>query len=258
VGDVPCPPRADPKAAYTSGGWRCILRAMIVVFLLCGGAGTRLRPVTDRPKSVIGVAGWPFLRFQIELVRSIAGRIVFLAGYRAEEIESTFGPPSDSRIFVREPEPLGTGGALAHARSFAGDTNWVANGDSFVDLDPEAFLKAHRSGEGTIAAVRVPDAGDYGSLAVADDGRISGYREKGISGPGSINAGVYLLDHALLSDLPEGPSSLERAAFPRWAREGRLRVHQVDAFFRDIGTPERLDAAQTEFVSIRARLERAR
>lgn len=249
----------------------------VAAFLLCGGSGTRLRSVTSRPKALIDVAGWPFLRYPIETIRGITERIVFLMGKGAEEIEAAFGPGGDAgvsafssetgnmsrgavpadpmRIFIREDAPLGTGGALAHARAWSADLNWVANGDSFVDVDASAVIGAHRPGEGLVVAVDLADASDYGSLDIDPDGRIRGFLEKGRKGPGKINAGIYLLDRALIDGLPAGPSSLERDAFPRWAGERRLRALVVEAFFRDIGTPERLAAAREEFAAIRAGIE---
>ena len=227
-----------------------------VAFLLCGGLGTRLRGITDQPKALIEVAGWPFLRYHLEVLRGVRfGRIVFLTGHGADEVERAFGPASDERIFVREDSPLGTGGALAHARSWAGDVNWIANGDSFADVAPSAILDDHRVGSGQIVAVHREERGRYGGLCIDEEDRIVGFAEKGRRGPGWINAGIYVLDSKLLTELPDGVSSLEHDHFPRWANQGLLRARRVDAFFRDIGTPKRLAAAQDEFRPIRARME---
>lgn len=226
-----------------------------VAFLLCGGRGTRLKRITDRPKALLQVAGWPFLRYHLELLGTARfDRTVLLTGYRGEEIEETFGPAGPTRLFVREASPQGTGGALARARRHAGMVNWIANGDSFADIEVEALLSSHRPGAGTILAVRMEDRADYGGLAIEADGRIIRFIEKGTHEPGWINAGIYILDHSLLTELPIGISSLERDHFPRWAESGKLFAHKTEAFFRDIGTPERLEAAQAEFVPIRSRL----
>ena len=227
-----------------------------VAFLLCGGLGTRLRAMTDRPKAVLDVAGWPFLRYQLEALRSARfDRIVFLTGHGADEIERIFGPATPSRVFVRESAPLGTAGALAHARHLAGSTNWISNADSFAEVNPAEIFAAHSVDAALILAIDVDDRADYGGLRIDDRGRISAFDEKGIRGPGPISGGVYALPRAFLEELPVGQASLERDVFPRWAREGRLHAHRSRAFFRDIGTPERFAAAQEEFVEIRRRLE---
>ncbi len=215
--------------------------------------------MTDRPKAVLDVAGWPFLRYQLEALRGAGfGRLVFLAGHGADEVERTFGPAAPERIFVREEKPLGTAGALAHARRLAGKTNWISNADSFADVDPGTILAAQRGDDALILAVEVDDRSDYGGLRIDERERILGFEEKGVHGPGVINGGVYVLPRVLMDEIPDGPSSLEREVFPRWAAQGKLRAHRAGVFFRDIGTPERLAAARREFVEIRRRLEAGR
>jgi NDP-sugar pyrophosphorylase family protein len=206
---------------------------------------------------LIDVAGWPFLRYHIEALRGARfGRIVFLTGHGADEVERAFGPPSEERVFVREDSPLGTGGALANARSWAGDVNWVANGDSFADVSVNTILGTHRLGTGQIVAVHVEERCNFGGLQIDEDDRIVGFAEKGRRGPGWINAGIYVLDRRLITGLPDGASSLEHDHFPRWSAHGLLHARRVDVFFRDIGTPKRLAEAQEEFRPIRERMER--
>ena len=68
--------------------------------------------------------------------------------------------------------------------------------------------------------------------------------EKGASGPGLINAGLYALEPSVLSDLPVGaPCSMERELLPRLAAEGRLYGYRLRAAHLDIGTPESLARA---------------
>lgn len=239
---------------------------MTTAFLLCGGLGTRLRGITDRPKALLDVAGWPFLRYHVEQLKAAPfSRIVYLTGYRGDEIEAAFGGERGTpQTFLREPEPRGTAGAIARAHSLVASWNWVANADSFVDVRPRALLAAATGDAGLVVCVRMADRSEYGGVEVADDGLITEFREKGESGEGWINAGVYLLPGAMLHELrvldQDGSRtwSLEHDVFPRWSAEGRLRVFRARAFFRDIGTPARLSAAQEEFVPIRRKFEEGR
>ena len=56
--------------------------------ILCGGLGTRLRPLTENmPKPMAPVNGKPFLHYLIEQVRDQGiRRILLLTGYRSEMI----------------------------------------------------------------------------------------------------------------------------------------------------------------------------
>ncbi len=96
---------------------RNIRPGAVRAFVLCGGAGTRLRPMlADRPKSMALISGTPFLELLLDSLRSHRiGEVILGTGYMAEKIESYFGSGNklEMRIrYSREHEPLGTGGAL--------------------------------------------------------------------------------------------------------------------------------------------------
>src|SRR5260370_3888064 len=88
------------------------------VVILAGGLATRLRPITERiPKSLVEVAGKPFLAHQLALLRSNQiTEVILCIGYLGEMIEQTFGDGSDHGLTIRYsydgPELLGTGGAI--------------------------------------------------------------------------------------------------------------------------------------------------
>jgi len=68
----------------------------IPVAILAGGCATRLRPITEKiPKSLISVAGKPFLAHQLEWLRSRGLRhVVLCVGYLGEMIQRDFGDGS--------------------------------------------------------------------------------------------------------------------------------------------------------------------
>lgn len=231
----------------------------VPAFVLCGGLGTRLRGHEERPKAAIEVAGRPFLAYALRLLR-LQGfrRVVLLLGHGAAEVGRVFtGAGIEHRV---EAAPLGTGGALAAARELVARVNLILNGDSYAEAVYPDLLREHArhaslSGRAvTLLAVRVEDAADYGGLELDDDGRVTGFVEKGRGGPGWINAGVYAAGGRFLRGLPTGASSLERDHLPGLAARGLLRALPARCFFRDIGTPERLAAARVEFRVIGARI----
>jgi NDP-sugar pyrophosphorylase family protein len=65
----------------------------IPVAILAGGLAMRLRPITGKiPKSLVPVAGKPFLAHQLELLRSREiRRAVLCVGYLGEMIQCEFG-----------------------------------------------------------------------------------------------------------------------------------------------------------------------
>ncbi len=231
----------------------------VPVFVLCGGLGSRLSGVEARPKAVLPVAGLPFLRYVIGL---LAGqgfrRYVLCLGHGALDVQREFSGPEF--LYSVEKEPMGTAGALSLAGRYAARVNLVVNGDSYAEASYTDLLAEHtkhgRSASrcATILAVHMDDCSDYGGLSLDGEGRVTGFREKGVAGPGWINAGAYVLGGRLFRELPEHNCSLETGVLPGLAAGGRARAAAGRFFFRDIGTPERLALAQEEFRLIRSRM----
>jgi D-glycero-alpha-D-manno-heptose 1-phosphate guanylyltransferase len=101
-----------------------------------------------------------------------------------------------------------------------------------------------------MAITHQQDVARYGGVLVKE-GRILGYQEKGRSGPGWINAGVYVLPN----EMPWPPALPEKFSFevdflvPQTALLAPA-AFEVEGFFLDIGVPEDLDRAQREFADI--------
>jgi len=221
--------------------------------VLCGGLGTRLRSVVaDRPKSLALVAGKPFLEHLLDYYhRQGATRFLLATGYLSEQIEATFpdGRFKDASVTVsREPDPLGTGGALRLAKALLEEDFFVVNGDTWMECRLEtlrAFGRTHDLA-GVLALRAVDDVSRYGAVRVDEHGRIRAFVEKSAqSGPGNINAGVYWLRRSLIEAMPDGKVSLESHIFPTLL-DGRLGgVSAGDGGrFIDIGIPEDFARAQ--------------
>src|SRR2546427_5759352 len=233
-------------------GNRDIPTGVVRAFVLCGGPGTRLRPVlADRPKSMALISGTPFLQLLLERLRCQGVSDVILGtGYMAEKIERYFGCGNKFAVrirYSREHEPLGTGGALKLAEPLISDPVLVLNGDSYVEWDLVPALELFKTKDADLVIVlqAVADVTRYGSVALDQDGRVTQFVEKGdAAGHGLINAGVYLLRKQIVRDLPAGTAiSLEREVFPQLHR-GVYGLRSTGLFI-DIGIPDDLNRAQT-------------
>lgn len=218
--------------------------------VLAGGFGTRLRQVVaDVPKPMAPVAGRPFLEV---LLRSLAqkgfSRAVLSLGFMAEKISGHFG----SRFagldiaYVVEDTPLGTGGATRlAAEACTQDHVYVFNGDTYLDLEAERLEQQWRTRRYPIVVGRqVPDTARYGRLVV-EDGRVISFAEKGMTGPGLINAGCYVLPRDALSQFPVlKPFSIETDFLMQAVAHTRVEVFVSKGMFIDIGIPEDYARAQ--------------
>jgi NDP-sugar pyrophosphorylase family protein len=222
--------------------------------ILAGGLGTRLAAcVADRPKALAMVGGRPFVTYLLDqLAGAGVGRAVLCTGHLGEQVEALLGPRWGGLElgYSREPEPLGTGGALLLAlETLRSQTVLALNGDSFAEADLAELVAAHRASgaAATLLLTEVEDAGRYGRVERDAGGRISAFREKSAGGRGWVNAGVYALERELLERVPAGRKlSLERDILPGWVPLG-LRGHETRGRFIDNGTPESYAAAQRFF-----------
>lgn len=197
------------------------------------------------------VQGRPFLEYQLDQLRVNGIRdVVLCVGYLADLIRDYFGDGRRFGLSVDysvESTPLGTAGAIRHAREFIEETFIVLNGDSYVDLNFTDLIEAHGrrqgkpgAGVGTVAVARQSDVSSGGSVRIDRSNRIVAFREKVGSGPGWVNAGVYVLEPSVLEWVPNAAAvSIEHEVFPRILRgAGVLYAYRVPGQFVDIGTPD--------------------
>jgi len=218
----------------------------ITAVILAGGLGTRLRPVlSDRPKVLADVMGRPFLTYLFDqLAHAGAREVVLCTGYMAGSVREEMGESYRSLRIKHSMEdvPVGTGGAVRLALPLIkSDTFIVMNGDSYVNVDLKNFL-AWFLRKNIVAALilrKMPDSSQYGRVVLTEDGCIESFEEKGKNtGPGWVNAGIYLLKRKLVETIPPGKVySLEREFFPRLVGRN-LYGYRCKGQFIDIGTPE--------------------
>jgi mannose-1-phosphate guanylyltransferase len=222
----------------------------VIAVVLVGGEGTRLRPLTyTTPKPMLPIANRPFLEHQIAHLRAHGiDRVVLACGYRPDAIRAHFGAELE---YVVEPEPLGTGGAIAFAARALSETFVVANGDVLTDLDLSALVRFHRDRDArmTLALHPVDDPSRYGVVVTAADGAVTAFVEKPAPGTApavTINAGTYVVEPGVLDLIPPGRAvSVEYEVFPLLVGAG-LYAHTSDGYWRDIGTPGSYLAANLE------------
>jgi len=230
--------------------------------IIAGGFGTRLRPLTERrPKHVLPVGGVPFLAHQLTKL-SAAGidHTVLATSYRAEEFRPIFGDGSAyglSLTYVREDEPLGTGGAIRNAApclaSQPDDPVVVLNGDQLSGHDITAQVTAFLGADADVSLhlVEVPDARAFGCVPTDRSGWVTAFLEKTPQPVTSqINAGCYVFRRRSIDDIPAGAVvSVERETFPTMLASGRRVLgHLAPAYWRDVGTPQALVQASVDLV----------
>ena len=226
--------------------------------VLAGGFGTRLRTVLKGlPKILAPVRGIAFVHYVLRWLESQGVERVWAStGYLAEQVEAELARYRGPMLItsLREETPLGTGGAIYRGlREVQGDSAFVVNGDTYFPADLREFQAAARRLDAKLAVAlrRVEDTSRYGAVELRQvgdslrdgavelrEGRIARVHEKGRSGLGLVNAGLYLLPAGLWRSVPMPDVFSWELDFlqPLAPALGTAGV-ALDAPFLDIGTP---------------------
>ena len=212
--------------------------------VLAGGLGTRLRSaVPDLPKCLAPIAGRPFLEWQL---RSLSQRgvmhFVLALGHGADRVLESLEEPWAKGLSIEtviERELLGTGGAARFAMNAADlEEALIANGDTFLGGSLHAMLMPLELGESMrIATVRLPDRARFGGVAVNSEHRVTAFLEKGQTGAGLINAGLYRIHRKVFDVEKEAAFSMETDVMPKLVSVAELQARELSGPFIDIGIP---------------------
>jgi N-acetyl-alpha-D-muramate 1-phosphate uridylyltransferase len=219
---------------------------MIPVAILAGGTATRLRPVSNTlPKSLVPVAGEPFISHQLRrLRREGVERVVLCVGHLGEMIREFVGDGARFGLNVDYSfdgdRLLGTGGALRQALPLLADTFFVLYGDSYLDIPFAPVLAAfRRSGAPALMTVFRNESRWDASNVLFDGTRIVRH-DKRAPTPDmhyiDYGLGIFMRE-ALADQSPTVPFDLADV-YAEFAARGQLAGYEVTQRFYEIGTPE--------------------
>jgi NDP-sugar pyrophosphorylase family protein len=176
-----------------------------------------------------------------------------------DEVRRVMGDGAAHGVRLRyavETEPLGTAGGVKNAADLVGRTVLVLNGDILTDADLTAMRRFHaqRRAAVTIDLFPVPDPRAYGLVELDPAGRVRRFVEKPEPAEvttNTINAGIYLIDRALLDRIPPGRAvSIEREFFPGLLADDIAFYGWVgDHYWLDIGNPAQYRLAQIDLMA---------
>lgn len=233
------------------------------VVILAGGFGTRLSKVlpVGVPKPMAPFLGKPLLLYQLELCRRCGvSDILILTHHLSEIIESSFGDGSDlgMRIsYLKEEVPRGTAGAIKDALPFLEDSFLVIYGDTFLEVDLDAFM-SHRRKDVSLLTLVHPNSHPYDSdlLKLDGGGLVTGVFRPTRSGDtlysNNVNAALYYAEAALFEEfVPDsGAMDISSELFPVAIRAGaKIQAHRSVEYIKDMGTPDRYRSVQADIIS---------
>ena len=155
-------------------------------FLLAGGHGTRLRPLTDSvPKCLVPIRGRPLLDIWLDLcARSGITEILINLHAHSKLIEQHLqrsGSPVNVRL-VHEDQLLGSAGTIAANRAWVGSDSvfWILYSDVLTNtnLAHMSEFHSHHGGIATLGLYQVPDPSRCGVAITDETGVIVDFEEK--------------------------------------------------------------------------------
>jgi len=227
--------------------------------ILCGGKGTRLRPITyELPKALIPIRDKTLTEHLYDLFKKYEIKEIYLSvGHKKEKIMKFFGDGTNFGVnvkYIEEDEPLGTAGPLRLGKAIFTEPFIVSNGDELKDINLEEMYKIHKANDAliTIALTTVPDPSSYG-VARLSGSKIIEFVEKPSKedAPSNlINAGLYIVDPKVIEMIDKGFHMLETDIFPKVARLGRLVGYPFSGQWFDTGNMERYEKAIKEWKGV--------
>ena len=221
-------------------------------FLLAGGLGTRLRPLTDSTaKCLLPVQGTPMLQIWFDICRQYGiDEVLINVHSHGDAVRKFIHEQKDGlgmRLF-EETELLGSAGTVRANQEWVSKERsfWVFYADVLTTTNLNRMLSFHdsRTQIATIGVYEVPDPSRCGVVQLDERGVVIDFVEKPKTPAGNLAfSGLLLATPALLNYIPEiVPVDLGFHVLPRIV--GRMAAYQISDFIVDIGTLETYRAAQ--------------
>lgn len=208
--------------------------------ILCGGRGTRLgESGRSVPKALINIGEKPIIWHLMSNYAHYGIRdFVLCLGFLGDEIRvNPLLNSTDWNVtFVDTGLDTNTGGRLRQVADYlmGEDTFCVTYGDGLSDVNINSLTDFHR-GHGRAATVTaIHPHSNFGIMDVADDGRITAFREKPVLKEW-INGGFFVFNQQIFDQLGEN-DVLEREPFERLSDAGEMMAYKHEGFWKCMDT----------------------
>lgn len=224
-----------------------------VIFLMAGGFGKRLRPLTNKtPKPLLNVGNKPILETILEqFVESGFQNFYISTHYKADMVEEYFGNGEQWGVsiqYINEKIPLGTAGALGLLPDNLPDLPVIMmNGDLLTKVDFKNLLEFHK-GHGGVATMCVREYDfkvPYGVVEFSKQS-VSAIIEKPVHNF-FINAGIYVLEPSLVkSVVSESYIDMPELLEQNIKNNKKVNMYPIHEYWLDIGQIKDYEQAQID------------
>lgn len=223
------------------------------VVLMAGGLGTRLLPLTKEvPKPMLEVGSKPMLETLVEnFISAGFSKFYISVNYLQQAIETYFGDGSRWGVeisYLREQQPLGTGGALSLIEETLKAPFITMNCDILTKMDFASLLQ-HHSNASAAATMCISQHEVSVPFGVVEH---ENFELKQIVEKPSwnyfVNAGVYVFSPSVLSLLQKG-EAIDMPMFISRVRDelGKISLFPIREYWLDVGNHSALEQANEDY-----------
>ena len=225
------------------------------VFLMAGGFGTRLKPLTDNcPKPLLKVGDKPILEtVLLSFVKSGFHNFYISTHYLPEMIKEYFGNGEKWGVsinYVHEEQPLGTGGALGLLpKDLPKLPVIMMNGDVLTKVDLVALLTFHNENDANATmCVREYEYQVPFGVIESEGNKIKSMVEKPMQ-RFHVNAGIYVVGRKIIeqvnnNEVVDMPTLLERYL------DKSVLMFPFHEYWLDIGRIDDFNRAQIDIQTL--------
>jgi dTDP-glucose pyrophosphorylase len=226
------------------------------VFIMAGGFGTRLYPLTkDIPKPLLKVGDKPIIDTIIEQFVSFGFSNFYISThYMPEKIRNNFIDKNLGDInieFLHEKSPLGTAGSLGLLpEDIQKLPIIIMNGDLLTKVNFSRLLDFHKENktEATMCVRKYDFQVPYGVIKIKDH-QIKKIEEKPVH-QFYVNAGIYVLNHSLIQKI-DGSTYLDMTDFLGDELDiGGVGAFPIHEYWLDIGQIDEYNKANSDIRKI--------
>ena len=226
------------------------------VAIIAGGLATRLYPITlSTPKSMIEIAGRPFIHYQLSVLKQNGvSNILLCVGNLGSQIQEYV---NDGKAWGLEVEysydgqvPLGTGGAIKEGLSKLSEKFFVMYGDSYLNIDfKQVWMHFENSTKSALLVIyHNRDNFDRSNILIKN-GKILEYKKEQSSGMEYIDYGLSIMNRRNFDDWPEGAAFDLGDVYRKLIASGDIVTFEAKPRFYEIGSKKGMQDTEKYLIS---------
>lgn len=227
----------------------------IPIFILAGGKGKRLKPLTDsKPKPLVTISGKTLIQHIIEkFINQNYSKFLISINYKGNQIKKSILDLNYNKnyefTFLKESKPLGTAGPLYFLKNKITDLVIVINSDIIFDFNTDDIVNYHNKKKQDVTVVTLKKVFNNPYGIINEKGK---YIDKIIEKPTNIYeivVGMYVFSLKCLKEL-RSIKKIDMNVFIKELISKKYKVvkYQLNSsYFIDIGTKENYDQANNFF-----------